>query len=199
MASALLDALGHAVAESGATGVATRAPDALECRLRAGELPALADRLAELGASCQFLAAAARRASSGDFTLVSASAPATLSPRAVVLVSVAPDDARFPSLATRSFAASRFEREIHDLFGLTPLDHPDLRRLALHQFWPAGYHPLRRDTAARDEFRNEGGTLPVRRGEGGRHFLLIVGPGAAGMYDVRRLPLCLQCSTILDI
>src|SRR5256884_2429466 len=168
MASALLDALGHAVAESGATGVATRAPDALECRLRAGELPALADRLAELGASCQFLAAADTRASSGDFTLVYAFAPPTLSPPRVVLLSVAPDDARFPSLATRSFAASRFEREIHDLFGLTPLDHPDLRRLALHQFWPAGYHPLRRAAAGAGRLKGRGETVPVPpRGGGG--------------------------------
>src|SRR5438552_14514376 len=38
----------------------------------------------------------------------------------------------------------------------SPVGHPDLRRLALHQFWPAGYHPLRRDTTLRDDFRDEG-------------------------------------------
>src|SRR2546429_8472436 len=116
MASALLDALGHAVAESGATGVATRAPDALECRLRAGELPALADRLAELGASCQFLAAGDARASSGAFTLVYAFAPTTLSPRVAVLVPLAPHAPRVPSLATPPLAASRLEPAVPHLF-----------------------------------------------------------------------------------
>src|SRR2546429_2432103 len=199
MASALLDALGHAVAESGATGVATRAPDALECRLRAGELPALADRLAELGASCQFLAAADTRASSGDFTLVYAFAPPTLSPPRVVLLSVAPDDARFPSLATRSFAASRFEREIHDLFGLVPVGHPDLRRLALHQFWPAGYHPLRRDVTPRDDLRDEGQPFPVRRVEGEGIVEITVGPVHAGIIEPGHFRFSVQGETIVNL
>jgi Ni,Fe-hydrogenase III large subunit len=37
------------------------------------------------------------------------------------------------------------EREIHDLLGLEPRGHPDLRRLALHDDWPAGRYPLRKD------------------------------------------------------
>src|SRR3989442_10015625 len=199
MASALLDALGHAVAESGATGVATRAPDALECRLRAGELPALADRLAQLGAPCQFLAAADTRASSGDFTLVYAFAPVTLAPRAAVLVSVAPDDARFPSLATRSFAASRFEREIHDLVGLVPVGHPDLRRLALHQFWPAGYHPLRRDATPRDDFRDAGQPFPFRHVEGEGIFEITVGPVHAGIIEPGHFRFSVQGETIVNL
>src|SRR5207302_10513939 len=60
-----LDALTRAVVESGATGVTARAADALECRVAAREIPALADRPAQLGATCQFLAAADTRVSSG--------------------------------------------------------------------------------------------------------------------------------------
>ena len=199
MAAVSLDALGHAVVESGATGVATRAPDALECRLPAGELPALADRLAELGASCQFLAAADARASSGAFTLVYAFAPATLSPRVAVLVPVAPDAPRFPSLATRSFAASRFEREVHDLFGLIPLGHPDLRRLALHQFWPEGYHPLRRDVVARDDFRDEAQPFPFRRVEGEGIFEVTVGPVHAGIIEPGHFRFSVEGETIVNL
>ena len=80
-----LDALTRAVVESGATGVTARAADALECRVAAREIPALADRLAQLGATCQFLAAADTRVSSGDFTLVYAFAPVTLTPRDVLI------------------------------------------------------------------------------------------------------------------
>jgi len=55
----------------------------------------------------------------------------------VASVRVPAEQPTFPSLATRWYLASRFEREIHDLFGLLPSAHPDLRRLPLHQFWAA--------------------------------------------------------------
>ena len=194
-----LDALTRAVVESGATGVTARAADALECRVAAREIPALADRLAQLGATCQFLAAADTRASSGDFTLVYAFAPVTLAPRAAVLVSVAPEDARFPSLATRSFAASRFEREIHDMVGLVPVGHPDLRRLALHQFWPAGYHPLRRDATPRGDFRDEGQPFPFRRVEGEGIFEITVGPVHAGIIEPGHFRFSVQGETIVNL
>ncbi len=199
MARVASDALTRALDESGATGVTARGADALECRVAVGEIPALADRLAALGATCQFLAAADTRASSGAFTLVYVFAPATLSPRAAVLVSVAPDDARFPSLATRSFAASRFEREIHDLLGLVPVGHPDLRRLALHQFWPAGYHPLRRDTTLRDDFRDEGQPFPFRRVEGEGIFEITVGPVHAGIIEPGHFRFSVQGETIVNL
>jgi Ni,Fe-hydrogenase III component G len=81
----------------------------------------------------------------------------------VVASAFVPEDDRvFPSLATRSYLASRFEREIHDLFGLLPVDHPDLRRLPLHQFWPADYHPLLKDAAPPGEFVDVG-LYPFRR------------------------------------
>ena len=37
------------------------------------------------------------------------------------------------------------ERENHDLLGIVPRGHPDLRRLVLHDAFSDGYHPLRRD------------------------------------------------------
>ncbi len=37
------------------------------------------------------------------------------------------------SLARQSFPASRFEREMRDLFGIEPTGHPFLRPLVLHQ------------------------------------------------------------------
>src|SRR5690348_7157209 len=41
-----------------------------------------------------------------------------------------------PSLAGLSFPASRFEREMHDLYGIQPTDHPLPRRLVRHPHWP---------------------------------------------------------------
>ena len=51
----------------------------------------------------------------------------------------------FPSLSPQIPAAAWYEREIHDLFGLTPVGHPDLRPLVLHENWPDNVYPLRKD------------------------------------------------------
>jgi Ni,Fe-hydrogenase III large subunit len=45
-------------------------------------------------------------------------------------------------------AAHWDEREAKDLLGITPIGHPDPRRLVLHERWPAGFHPLRKDVPA---------------------------------------------------
>src|SRR5206468_4236080 len=65
-----------------------------------------------------------------------------------LLHATAPLDANqpeLPSLAALSYPASRFEREIRDLFGITFLGHPDERPLVKHGFWPEDYYPLRKD------------------------------------------------------
>jgi len=119
------------LAAHGATGVTTPR-DAIRARVRAADVRALADALDRLGLQAQLVTAADTRESAGDFTLVYVFAPPAARPVVTVLASVPGDAPRVPSLATRSFAASRFEREMHDLLGIVPEGHPDLRRLALH-------------------------------------------------------------------
>ncbi|MBI4272018.1 MAG: NADH-quinone oxidoreductase subunit C [Candidatus Rokubacteria bacterium] len=194
-----LSSLTRALAEAGATDVAAGAPGTVEARLPAWHLPTLADRLAGAGASCQFVAAADARATTGVFALTYVFAPPTLRPAAIVRVAVPGAEARIPSLATRSFAASRFEREIHDLFGLVPVGHPDLRRLALHQFWPAGYWPLRRDVAPRDDFADEGQPFPFRRVEGEGLFEITVGPVHAGIIEPGHFRFSVEGETIVNL
>jgi NADH-quinone oxidoreductase subunit C len=41
--------------------------------------------------------------------------------------------------------AEWIEREMHDLLGIKFTNHPNLRRLILHDDWPAGKYPLRKD------------------------------------------------------
>ena len=43
---------------------------------------------------------------------------------------------RIPSLAALSFPASRFEREMRDLYGIEPDNHPLPRPLVHHPHWP---------------------------------------------------------------
>ncbi len=107
--------------------------------------------------------------------------------------------ARFASLATRSFAASRFEREIHDLFGLVPEGHPDLRRLALHQYWPDGYHPLRRDVVPRTDFVDAGEPFPFRHVEGEGIFEITVGPVHAGIIEPGHFRFSVEGETIVNL
>lgn len=89
----------------------------------------------------------------------------------------------FPSLTTLLPAAAWYEREIHDLFGLTPTGHPDLRPLVMHEPWPADCHPLRKDFTAAPELSGPvTGKQPVAvHGEG--VFEVPVGPIHAGIIE----------------
>jgi len=91
--------------------------------------------------------------------------------------------AAYPSVTPLVPAAHWDEREARDLFGIVPVGHPDPRRLVLHERWPRGYHPLRKDVLA-------GARPPV----GDRHFVpfevhgegvyqLPVGPIHAGVIE----------------
>lgn len=51
----------------------------------------------------------------------------------------------FPSITLEVPAAHWYEREIHDMLGIRPVGHPDLRPLVLHGGWPRDLHPLRKD------------------------------------------------------
>ena len=56
--------------------------------------------------------------------------------------------AAYPSVTPLVPAAHWDERETRDLFGIVPVGHPDPRRLVLHERWPRGHHPLRKDVPA---------------------------------------------------
>jgi Ni,Fe-hydrogenase III large subunit/Ni,Fe-hydrogenase III component G len=198
--SAPIEALVRTARDGGASEVTVEAGSSrVDCRLPASEIPALTDRLAGLGLEPQVMAAIDTRESSRDFTLLYAYAPPTHRPILTARVSLPPERAAFASLATRSFAASRFEREIQDLFGVTPVGHPDPRRLALHQFWPAGYHPLRSDTAARTDFTDEGQPFPFRRVEGPGVFEITVGPVHAGIIEPGHFRFSVEGETIVNL
>jgi Ni,Fe-hydrogenase III large subunit/Ni,Fe-hydrogenase III component G len=177
-------------------------PRELRARAPRQAVPGVADALAaELGAQVDLLAAADTRGTTGAYTLVYRFTPPPGEPVLAVVVetSVPPRDPTFPSLATRSFAASRYEREIQDLFGLVPVDHPDPRRLPLHQFWPAGYHPLRKDAPAPPAFRDDGRPFPFRHVEGEGIFEITVGPVHAGIIEPGHFRFSVEGETIVNL
>ena len=89
----------------------------------------------------------------------------------------------FPSLTPLLPAAAWYEREIHDLFGLTPIGHTDLRPLVLHDHWPQGCYPMRRDfkKIPQSEVKPQEGFHPHVHGEG--VFEVPVGPIHAGIIE----------------
>ena len=63
----------------------------------------------------------------------------------VLFSEIDPADATIPTITGLIPGANWAEREVRDLIGVTPIGHPDLRRLVLPDDWPEDLHPLRKD------------------------------------------------------
>lgn len=195
-----LNAIAHRLEGTnlGLTGVETRAPREVRLTVQGEKIPALADYLRDyLGARPELIVAEEARA--GGFMLRYVFEIEGADAFVVASSPVPADAPAFPSLATRWYLASRFEREIHDLFGLTPAGHPDLRRLPLHQFWPAGYHPLRKDAGQPPAFVDDGSPFPFRRVEGEGIFEITVGPVHAGIIEPGHFRFSVEGETIVNL
>lgn len=59
-----------------------------------------------------------------------------------VKVRVAGDNAVVPSITGIINGATLYEREVHDIIGVTPEGHPNLKRVHLPEDWPEGIYPL---------------------------------------------------------
>ncbi|TYB42180.1 NADH-quinone oxidoreductase subunit C [Actinomadura chibensis] len=94
-----------------------------------------------------------------------------------------PADPVLPSLAGISFPAGRFEREMHDLYGIVPEGHPLPRRLVRHHHWPRGWYPMRADAGPPPEFGDPEGPYPFVQVEGPGVYEIPVGPVHAGMIE----------------
>ena len=92
-------------------------------------------------------------------------------------------DPRLPTLARLSFPASRFEREMHDLFGIVPVNHPLPRRLVRHAHWPAGWYPMRRNAGPPPPFTDTDNPYPFLEVQGDGVYEIPVGPVHAGVIE----------------
>jgi Ni,Fe-hydrogenase III large subunit/Ni,Fe-hydrogenase III component G len=184
----------------GLTDIELRAPREVRGTVKREMLPALADYIhARFCGRPELILAEDTRAERHEFTLRYIFELGGADVFVIASVFVPEDDKTFPSLATRSYLASRFEREIFDLFGLVPADHPDLRRLTLHQFWPASYHPLLRDSIARMGFVDDGTPYPFRRVEGEGLHEITVGPVHAGIIEPGHFRFTAEGETIINL
>jgi Ni,Fe-hydrogenase III large subunit/Ni,Fe-hydrogenase III component G len=104
-----------------------------------------------------------------------------------------------PSLATLSFAAGRFEREMRDLFGIVPDGHPLPRRLVRHFHWPQGWYPMLADAGPPPTFGDVDGPYPFRTVEGPGVYEIPVGPVHAGMIEPGHFRFSVVGETILKL
>ncbi len=66
-----------------------------------------------------------------------------------------------PSISDLIYAADWGEREAEDLFGLRFSGHPKLGEFVLHEHWPEGVNPMRREFAAAQEAPVERSPVPL--------------------------------------
>jgi Ni,Fe-hydrogenase III large subunit/Ni,Fe-hydrogenase III component G len=101
----------------------------------------------------------------------------------ILRVPVPPEAPAFASLANAFPAVNWQEREVQDLFGLRLVGHPNPRRCALHDDWPA-VHPLRKDFDLHTVLPPfEGERHKFRTVEGEGVFQVPVGPVHAGIIE----------------
>jgi len=171
----------------------------LHCRVRAADVLPLARLLIrELHADLRLMIATDRRADRGVFEVHYLFAHAREDWFVQATLPVDPADPTIPSLATLHYPASRFEREIADLFGLRALGHPDPRPLVRHAFWPTDWFPLRKDAPER-EFQDDGQPFPFQQVGGDGVYEIPVGPVHAGIIEPGHFRFSVVGETIIDM
>jgi Ni,Fe-hydrogenase III large subunit/Ni,Fe-hydrogenase III component G len=103
--------------------------------------------------------------------------------RVELVLRVPADDPVVPSLAGLDYATGRFERELHDLYGIVPDGHPLPARLVRHAHWPSGWYPMRRGAGSEPPFEPDVGSFPFLEVEGDGVYEIPVGPVHAGLIE----------------
>ncbi len=118
--------------------------------------------------------------------------------RVELVVTLPADNPQLPSLSALSFPAGRFEREMHDLFGIVAVGHPQPRRLVRHAHWPAQWHPMRADAGVPPAFPDAAG-FPFAPVDGAGVYEIPVGPVHAGMIEPGHFRFSVVGETILKL
>ena len=171
----------------------------LHCSVRPLAVHALA-ALLRMGfhAELLFMAAADRRTDRGTFEVHYLFGPAREDWFLHATAAVPAEAPTIASLATFHYPASRFEREIYDLFGIAAEGHPDALPLVRHGFWPADYFPLRKDAGPRD-FTDDGQSFPFTEVGGEGVYEIPVGPVHAGVIEPGHFRFSVVGETIVDM
>jgi len=196
-----LDPILRALAASpvNVSSAATRRTNEVHARVAAAGVKDVAGIICrDLGGELILMAADDRRRAAGTFVVHYLFAHR--SDNWFLHLSTALDGSRpsLPSLAPFIYPASRFEREIHDLFGIEIAGHPDLRPLVKHGFWPEDYFPLRKDASC-EAFSDDGQPFPFTPVGGEGVYEIPVGPVHAGVIEPGHFRFSVMGETIIDM
>ncbi|WP_104182686.1 NADH-quinone oxidoreductase subunit C [Mycobacterium avium] len=108
------------------------------------------------------------------------------------------DDPAVRSLAYMSFTASRFEREMADLYGIRCVGHPKARRLVRHAHWPEEWYPMRRAAPPAPKL-DASGHFPFVTVEGPGVYEIPVGPVHAGLIEPGHFRFSVAGETVLRL
>lgn len=167
-------------------------------RHRATSAAALGDEVAGLLSDAYRLALVAAHDEGDELRIVYLLVRAADDSRVELAVRVPAEDPKVPSLAAISYPAGRFEREMHDLFGVIPSGHPLPRRLVRHGHWPAGWYPLRRNATTTPTFTTSE-RFPFRDVHGPAVFEIPVGPVHAGLIEPGHFRFSVVGETVLKL
>jgi Ni,Fe-hydrogenase III large subunit/Ni,Fe-hydrogenase III component G len=122
----------------------------------------------------------------------------------VVTARIEPGDSAsppaFPSIALLLPAATLYEREIKDMFGLTPEGNPDTRPLTLHEHWPEDVFPLRKEFELRTKVANvQNRDYRFLKVEGEGVSEIPVGPVHAGIIEPGHFRFSVLGESILNL
>lgn len=168
----------------------------MTCDIDAGELP---QRAEELLTSGHRLALVAAHHDADGIRVVYVFAAGPPDARTELRVRLDPDRPEVPTMAHLSFPAGRFEREMRDLFGIVPRDHPLPRRLVRHFHWPRGWYPMRPDAGPPPPFGEQEGPYPFLEVEGDGVYEIPVGPVHAGLIEPGHFRFSVVGETILKL
>lgn len=110
------------------------------------------------------------------------------------------DAPAYPSITPVFQSAHWLEREMHDMFGIIPHGHPDLRPLVRHPDWPQGIYPLRKDysAACKIGFAEEK-DIDFCSVEGTGVYQIPVGPVHAGIIEPGHFRFSVNGEEVLDL
>ncbi len=118
--------------------------------------------------------------------------------RVELTVTVPTNDPGLQSLASLSFPAGRFEREMLDLYGIELIGHPRPQRMVRHAHWPEAWHPMRADAGPPPGFAASG-RFPFLTVDGEGVYEIPVGPVHAGLIEPGHFRFSVVGETVLRL
>jgi len=181
------------------TGISVRRGRELHCLVGANDIMRVGEMVGgEFAAQLVLMAAEDRRTEANAFYVHYLFAKPRANWFVHASVRLDPQQPELKSLARFHYPASRFEREMADLFGIGIVGHPDPGPLVRHGFWPEDYYPLRKDAEPR-EFADDGQPFPFTQVGGEGVYEIPVGPVHAGVIEPGHFRFSVMGETILNM